>query len=88
MWPMSEPVTECFSTLALAPALLQGVQALGYAQMTPVQARSLPAILEGRPRYAHRDHKKFQYMGHKDRYRPSPRNYLKHKVRLCCRQYE
>ena len=22
MWPMSEPVTECFSTLALAPALL------------------------------------------------------------------
>ena len=36
------------STLALSPALLQGVDALGYASMTPVQAQALPAILEGR----------------------------------------
>ncbi|MDQ3206204.1 MAG: ATP-dependent RNA helicase DbpA [Pseudomonadota bacterium] len=37
-----------FSTLALAPGLLQGVSALGYSAMTPIQAGSLPAILEGR----------------------------------------
>ena len=37
-----------FSSLALAPALLQGIDALGYTQMTPIQAQSLPAILDGR----------------------------------------
>ncbi|MCD9125026.1 ATP-dependent RNA helicase DbpA [Luteimonas fraxinea] len=37
-----------FSTLALSPALLQGVDALGYTSMTPIQAESLPPILEGR----------------------------------------
>ncbi|QWF15640.1 ATP-dependent RNA helicase DbpA [Lysobacter capsici] len=37
-----------FDSLALSPALLQGVAALGYTVMTPVQARALPAILEGR----------------------------------------
>ncbi|TKS54854.1 ATP-dependent RNA helicase DbpA [Luteimonas yindakuii] len=37
-----------FTNLALPPALLQGVEALGYTTMTPVQAQSLPAILEGR----------------------------------------
>ena len=37
-----------FDTLALPEALLQGVDALGYEAMTPVQAQSLPAILEGR----------------------------------------
>lgn len=37
-----------FSTLALPPALLQGVDALGYSAMTPIQAQSLPPILEGR----------------------------------------
>ena len=37
-----------FSTLALPDTLLQGVDALGYAAMTPVQAQSLPAILAGR----------------------------------------
>ncbi|MBF6023814.1 ATP-dependent RNA helicase DbpA [Lysobacter niastensis] len=45
---MTDLVSECFSTLSLTPALMQGVQALGYTQMTPVQARSLPPILEGR----------------------------------------
>ena len=37
-----------FATLPLAPALLQGVEALGYTVMTPIQAHALPAILEGR----------------------------------------
>ncbi|ALN81903.1 ATP-dependent RNA helicase DbpA [Lysobacter antibioticus] len=37
-----------FDTLPLAPALLQGVAALGYTAMTPIQARALPAILDGR----------------------------------------
>ncbi len=37
-----------FQTLALKPALLAGVDTLGYAQMTPVQAQSLPPMLEGR----------------------------------------
>jgi ATP-independent RNA helicase DbpA len=37
-----------FTSLPLAPGLQQGVQALGYTQPTPIQARSLPAILGGR----------------------------------------
>ncbi|WP_101925029.1 MULTISPECIES: ATP-dependent RNA helicase DbpA [Luteimonas] len=37
-----------FSDLSLSPALLQGVDALGYTAMTPVQAQALPPILEGR----------------------------------------
>jgi ATP-dependent RNA helicase DbpA len=37
-----------FADLPLSPALLQGVDALGFAAMTPVQARALPHILEGR----------------------------------------
>src|SRR5690554_523737 len=37
-----------FDSLPLSPALLQGVDALGYAAMTPVQAQALPPILEGR----------------------------------------
>jgi len=40
--------TPAFDSLPLPPALLQGVAALGYTGMTPVQARSLPAILDGR----------------------------------------
>ncbi|NZA24948.1 ATP-dependent RNA helicase DbpA [Luteimonas sp. SJ-92] len=43
---MSTPLP--FTALALPPALLQGVDALGYKAMTPVQAQCLPAILEGR----------------------------------------
>ncbi len=46
--PTSPPAAAAFDTLPLAPALLQGVAALGYAAMTPVQARALPAILQGR----------------------------------------
>ncbi|TDK23821.1 ATP-dependent RNA helicase DbpA [Luteimonas aestuarii] len=37
-----------FTALPLPPALLQGIDALGYAAMTPVQAQALPAILDGR----------------------------------------
>ena len=37
-----------FTSLSLSPTLLQGVEALGYSAMTPVQAHSLPAILDGR----------------------------------------
>jgi len=37
-----------FTTLALSTALLRGVDALGYASMTPVQAQALPVILGGR----------------------------------------
>ncbi|MDW2983043.1 MAG: ATP-dependent RNA helicase DbpA [Rhodanobacter sp.] len=37
-----------FSTLPLKPALLASVQTLGYAEMTPVQAQSLPPMLQGR----------------------------------------
>src|SRR5688572_5794159 len=45
---MNEPLSDDFASLALDPALQQGAQALGYTQMTPVQAQSLPAILDGR----------------------------------------
>jgi ATP-independent RNA helicase DbpA len=37
-----------FSTLPLKPALLASVEALGYSEMTPVQAQSLPLMLQGR----------------------------------------
>lgn len=37
-----------FNTLALKPALLASVETLGYSAMTPIQAQSLPAMLEGR----------------------------------------
>ncbi len=37
-----------FSSLPLSPALLDNLQGLGFEQMTPIQAQSLPLILEGR----------------------------------------
>jgi ATP-independent RNA helicase DbpA len=37
-----------FASLPLPPTLLQGVDALGYQQLTPVQAQALPGILAGR----------------------------------------
>lgn len=37
-----------FHTLPLKPALLASVETLGYSEMTPIQAQSLPAMLEGR----------------------------------------
>ncbi len=36
-----------FSTLALQPELLENLKTLGYDVMTPIQAQSLPAILQG-----------------------------------------
>ena len=37
-----------FTSLALDPTLLPGLDALGYTQMTPIQAQALPEILAGR----------------------------------------
>lgn len=37
-----------FSTLPLSPALLENLQSLGFEHMTPIQAQSLPLILDGR----------------------------------------
>jgi ATP-independent RNA helicase DbpA len=37
-----------FSTLPLKPALLASIETLGYTEMTPVQAQSLPPMLDGR----------------------------------------
>jgi ATP-independent RNA helicase DbpA len=37
-----------FSSIPLPPALYQSLETLGYAEMTPVQAASLPAIITGR----------------------------------------
>src|SRR5690349_7675772 len=37
-----------FGALALSPAILEVVASLGYAQMTPIQAASIPLLLEGR----------------------------------------
>jgi ATP-independent RNA helicase DbpA len=37
-----------FSELPLSPALQQGLQALAYEAMTPIQAASLPLVLQGR----------------------------------------
>jgi ATP-independent RNA helicase DbpA len=37
-----------FTSLPLLPALLGNLQSLGFEQMTPIQAQSLPLILEGR----------------------------------------
>lgn len=42
-WRMTD-----FRTLPLKPALLASVETLGYTEMTPVQALSLPPMLEGR----------------------------------------
>lgn len=36
-----------FETLSLSPAMLRNLASLGYTQMTPIQAQSLPAILAG-----------------------------------------
>jgi ATP-independent RNA helicase DbpA len=37
-----------FSSLPLAPAMLENLESLGYTSMTPIQAQSLPPLLEGR----------------------------------------
>jgi ATP-dependent RNA helicase DeaD len=40
--------TTGFPGLQLAPAILQGIQALGYETPTPIQAECIPHLLEGR----------------------------------------
>lgn len=37
-----------FSSLSLKPALLKNIESLGYEKLTPIQAESLPHILEGK----------------------------------------
>jgi len=37
-----------FSSLNLNPALIENLATLGYKEMTPIQAQSLPKILEGK----------------------------------------
>jgi ATP-dependent RNA helicase RhlE len=37
-----------FTQLGLSPAALQGVRAAGYTDPTPIQARAIPLVLEGR----------------------------------------
>ena len=46
--PTSQPPSQPFNSLPLHPALLQALDSLEYRQMTPIQALSLPLILEGR----------------------------------------
>ncbi len=40
--------TASFSSLSLSQAQLDNLESLGYKQMTPVQAASLPQVLEGK----------------------------------------
>ncbi|PLP93975.1 ATP-dependent RNA helicase DbpA [Pseudomonas sp. FFUP_PS_473] len=40
-------IATAFDTLPLSSAMLANLDALGYAQMTPIQAQSLPVILKG-----------------------------------------
>ena len=42
------PDAPTFQTLPLSPTLQPGLEALGYTEMTPIQAQALPAILAGR----------------------------------------
>ena len=37
-----------FSSLGLSKELLTNIESLGYTEMTPIQARSLPDILKGK----------------------------------------
>jgi ATP-independent RNA helicase DbpA len=41
-------VTTAFNTLNLQPALLEALEQLAYVEMTPIQASSLPLMLEGK----------------------------------------
>ncbi|MCB1989583.1 MAG: DEAD/DEAH box helicase, partial [Burkholderiaceae bacterium] len=45
--PLPQASTD-FGTLALSPAQLSNLQQLGYLQMTPIQAASLPPALLGK----------------------------------------
>jgi ATP-independent RNA helicase DbpA len=45
--PATPSATKAFSSLPLTPELLATIDSLGYVEMTPIQAQSLPAILGG-----------------------------------------
>jgi ATP-dependent RNA helicase DbpA len=45
---MSNSATEDFASLRLSPTQLDNLSQLGYEKMTPIQARSLPEILQGK----------------------------------------
>ncbi|OXH85730.1 ATP-dependent RNA helicase DbpA, partial [Burkholderia multivorans] len=44
---MTQPTATPFSTLPLTPAMLANLEQLGYVDMTPIQAASLPIALAG-----------------------------------------
>jgi ATP-dependent RNA helicase RhlE len=46
--PAAEPAPARFDTLALDPKLLRAVAESGYMMMTPIQAKAIPIVLEGR----------------------------------------
>jgi ATP-dependent RNA helicase DeaD len=45
---MNTPEITSFSQLALAPAILKSVERVGYEAPSPIQAQSIPILLEGR----------------------------------------
>ena len=45
---MTDPVSPTFTDLGLIPALTKALEGCGYQTPTPVQARAIPAALEGR----------------------------------------
>lgn len=45
---MSQPTLSRFADLAIAPPLLQAVEEVGYESPSPIQAQSIPPLLEGR----------------------------------------
>src|SRR5262245_13389142 len=45
---MSTASAPSFSSLPLAPSMLANIAALGYTETTPIQAQSLPPMLESR----------------------------------------
>ncbi len=46
--PAPKPTTARFDTLALDPKLLRAVADSGYLTMTPIQAKAIPIVLDGR----------------------------------------
>lgn len=44
----TRPLLDAFTSLPLQPALLQALESLKYVRMTPIQALSLPPMLQGR----------------------------------------
>ena len=45
---MNSPATPTFSELALSPAVLQAVETIGYETPSPIQAQTIPLLLQGR----------------------------------------